>query len=114
MQGSKWEALKKYPTALSELTVWLINGKECLSGPYASSHAQCTEIRVLICKERLGLLSNHHTGCWPRSKQACKLLTAECRAAKARTSHMMGTAPKLSAVICIPTHALSHAAGSPA
>lgn len=59
-----------------------------------SSHAGCIETRVLICKESLGLLSNHQTGCWPCSKQACKLLTAECQAAKAGPHHTMGTAPK--------------------
>lgn len=68
--------------------------KEGLSGPDASSHAECPGTRVLICKVSLRLLSNQQTGCWLCSKQACKLLAAECWAADARSSHSMGTAPR--------------------
>ena len=95
MKGGKRIALKKFPAVLSELTEWLINGKKCLRGPDAVLHVWCTEPRVQICKESLGRSSNQHTGCWPCSKQACKLLTAKCRAARARTSHTIGTAPGL-------------------
>lgn len=58
------------------------------------STVQMHEMGVLIRKESLGLLSTHQTGCWPCNKQACNLLTAKCQAAKARPSHMVGTAPK--------------------
>lgn len=32
MKGCTWKALKKFPAALSELTEWPVNGRECLSG----------------------------------------------------------------------------------
>lgn len=88
--------------------------KEGLGGPDASSHAECPETRVLICKASLRLLSNQQTGCWLCSKQACKLLAAECWAADARSSHSMGTAPRAQWQICIPRHTLRHAADPPA
>ena len=69
-----------------------------------SSPARDTEPPVLICKEGLGLLSNHRTGCWPCSKQACELLTAECQAANTGPPHTMGTAPRLGGNLYSSTH----------
>lgn len=88
------EGSPRVPAVFPELAEWPINGKESLSCPDASSHAECPETRVLICKVSLRLLSNQQTGCWLCSKQACKLLAAECWAARARSSHSMGTAPR--------------------
>lgn len=88
------EGPQEFTAVLPEPAEWPINGKECLSGPDASSHAECPETRVLICKVSLRLLSNQQTGCWLCSKQACKLLAAERWAAHARSRHSMGTAPR--------------------
>lgn len=88
------EDTPRVPAVFPELAEWPINGKECLSGPDASSHAERPETGVLICKVSLRLLSNPQTGCWLCSKRACKLLAAECWAARARSRHSMGTAPR--------------------
>lgn len=62
VKGSKRRALKKFLAALSELTEWLINGKNISVVQIRSSHDWRTETGALIHKASLGLLSMQQAG----------------------------------------------------